>query len=137
MLCTTHNSCHCFCTIITGLLIGSCIGLAYRLSLIATILPFIYASLALGIIVLLFILFSYFCKSAQLNRFCLCKTCLISLIVGLIFSSIIALTISALPTGSFSIAILIGTIGFFFVETLLNVLFLISCLKIRNKDYCD
>ncbi len=119
-----NHFCCCIFNIIASLIAAVGIAGVFYTGLITSVTTLIYFSLVLGILGLIYILFTAFCGGRhQCNN--LKDSCLTAGIVGSIVTSIFALTITALTVGSLTVGILIGAVAFFLVTNLINFINLI------------
>lgn len=126
------NSNNCLAAIIIGVIAGVIIGLLFFFALIPGIITAIIVALIFAAISLILItIIAAFVEKDKEK--CVCKDgkCIVIGSLGTIVLGIIALAIT-LTTGSVGVAILIGLLGAFLVETLISVLFLGLCLVKAN-----
>ena len=128
----TNNKCCCIFTIIAILLTAAAIAAVFFSGLITSVATLLFFTLILGILGLLYILFTVFCGGRhQCN--CIKNSCLITTSVGSIVTSLFALTLSNLATFSVTVAILIGAVAFFLISNLINIINVIICNLCDNR----
>lgn len=128
----TNNKYCCIFTIIAILLTAASIAAVFFSGLITSVATLLFFTLILGILGLLYILFTVFCGGRhQCN--CIKNSCLITTSVGSIVTSVFALTLSSLATFSVTVAILIGAVAFFLISNLINIINVIICNLCDNR----
>lgn len=127
-------SCCCIFTIIASLLTAAGIAAVFFSGLITSVATLLYFTLILGIIGLLFILFTVFCGGRH-QCDCIKDYCLITTSVGSIITSAFALSLTTLATASITVAILIGAVAFFLISNLIALLNVIICKLCGHR--CD
>lgn len=125
--------CCCIFSIIAGLLLAAAIAGVFYTGRVVAISVLFYITLIIGILGLIFILFSILCSKKEHCK-CLDSLCLIPSLVGSIISSLFALTITTVSTGSFSVALLVGTVAFFLFFSIINILMELICLICSKKE---
>ena len=122
-MCTNRDNTTCCClfTIVGSLLAAAGIAAVFFAGLITAVAALLYITLILGLAGVLYLEISYYCSD---RRFCSCPidVCLIASSVGAIITSIFALTIATLASGSIPAAILVGAVAFFLIATIINIL---------------
>lgn len=130
---STNNPCCCLFSIVGTLLAAIGIAAIFYSGLITTIPILLYATLVLGILVLLYVFVTAFCggkhQCAILN-----DSCLITAAVGSIITSVFALAATSLVVGSLSVGILIGAVAYFLISNLFNIVNLI--IRKLCNGYC-
>lgn len=121
-----NNICCCIFTIITGLLSAAGIAAAFFAGLVVSIPVLLIVTLVLGIFSLLFVAFQFLCNREE-GCHCI-NSCLTASTVGAIVTSIFALALTALPTATIAVAILIGAVAFFLITNLVYLISAIICL---------
>lgn len=130
----TNNSCCCIFSIIASLIAAAGIAVVFYAGFITSIATLIYFTLILGVLGALYVLFTLFCGGKH-QCYAIQDSCLITTIVGSIVTSAIALSLTALPTLSITVGILIGAVAFFLITNLINLLTLLVNKSCRNR--CD
>ena len=115
-----NNLCCCIFSIIASLIAAIGIAAVFYTGLITSVATLIYFTLVVGILGLLYVLFTAFCGGRNSCN-SLKNSCLVPSIVGSIVTSIFALTITSLATFTFGTAILIGAVAFFLITNLINL----------------
>ena len=116
----TNTGCCCIYSIIASLIASAGIAVVFYAGLITSILALIYFTLVLGVLGILYIVFAVFfgrrhqCRSIQ-------DSCLITTSIGSIVTSAFALSLTALPTASLTVGILIGAVAFFLMSNLIAI----------------
>lgn len=126
-----NNLCCCAITVLSALLGAAGIAAVFFGGFIASITTLLVITLILGIISLLFIILNSVCNKKSCkdeNKFCLVQSS-----VGSIVTSLFALFLTTLPTGAFTVAILIGAVAFFLLLNLINILNLFLDSFDKNK----
>lgn len=127
----TNNFCCCIFTIIASLLAAAGIAALFFGSLISSVTTLLIVTLVVGILSLIYILFTAFCGGK-----CLCKqlldSCLLTTSVGSIVTSVFALTATSLAV-SLPTAILIGVVAFFLVSNLITLINIIVSNLCNDK----
>jgi len=116
----TNSSCCCIFSILSAILVGVSISAIFFTGLITSIITLVYITLVVGILALLYVLFTAF-YGGKRNCNSLNNSCLATTSIGSIVTSIFALTATSLATFSIPVAILIGVIAFFFISNLFNI----------------
>lgn len=129
-----NNACCCIYTIIASLLTAVGVAGVFYAGLIASITPLIYITLVLGVLGILYIVFSIFCGGKHA-----CKTiqnsCLITSSIGSIVTSAFALALTRVATGSLTVGILVAVVSFFLVSNLVTLVGILVSKSCHNR--CD
>ncbi len=128
----TNNPCCCAFSIIGALLAAVGIAGIFYAGLIVAIIPLVYVTLVLGILVLLYAFITAFCGGR--HQCAALDSCLISTAVGSVITSAFALAATTLPAASLTVGILIAAVAFFLVSNLFNIVNLI--IGKLCKGYC-
>lgn len=126
-----NNACCCVYTIIASLLAAVGIAGVFYAGLIASITTLIYFTLVLGVLGILYIVFSVFCGGKHSCKAIL-NSCLITTSIGSVVTSAFALALTSLATGSLTVGILIAAVSFFLISNLIalvNIIVSKSCHK--------
>lgn len=121
-MCTSREyKCCCLFTILTSLIVAGAIAAVFFAGIIPSIPVLLYITLIVGLAGLLYLEISYYCSEKKYCTYPVDK-CLIASLVGSVITSLFALTVTSLATGSIPVAILIGAVAFFLVSTIINIL---------------
>ena len=130
-----NNLCCCVFNIITSLIAGAGIAAYFFVGVLTSINALIYITLILGILGLLYVLFSAFGGSKRtcdsLKDSCLATSSVISIVL-----SSFALSFSSFPAVSIPVAIFIGALTFAFISNLINVIKVIID-KLCGRRCCE
>lgn len=129
-----NNACCCVFSIIASLLTAVGIAGVFYAGLIASITTLIYFTLVLGILGILYIVFSIFCGGKHQCK-AIQDSCLITTSIGSIVTSAFALALTTLATGSLTVGILIAAVSFFLITNLITLVNIIVSKSCHN--YCD
>lgn len=114
----TNNGCCCLFSIIASLIAAAGIAVVFYAGLVTSIATLIYFTLILGILGILYIVFSLFCGGKYQCQN-IQNSCLITTSIGSIVTSAFALSLTALPVVSLTVGILIGAVAFFLISNLI------------------
>lgn len=128
------DACCCIYTIIASLIAAVGIAGVFYAGLIASITTLIYFTLVLGILGILYIVFSVFCGGKHQCK-AIQNSCLITTSIGSIITSAFALALSTLATGSLTVGILIAAVSFFLISNLIALVSILVGKSCHNR--CD
>lgn len=132
-MCNKDNNAYCGAlTIISSLLGAAGIAAVFYTGIVTTITALTVITLVFGIISLLTLIISIYCNTDE-GCYCTSKNCLVPTLVGSIITSIFALTITTVATFSIPVAILIGSVAFFLISNLINLIRTIICMICIRK----
>ena len=118
-----NHFCCCIFSLIASIVTAIAIAGIFYTGLITSITTLVYFTLVLGILGLLYIIFTVFCGGKhQCNA--IKNSCLITTSIGAIVTSAFALSITLAPA-SITVGILIGAVAFFLISSLLTLVNLI------------
>lgn len=134
-MCTNkdNNLCCCIFNIIASLLVAAGVAAIFFAGLITSITFLLYITLILGILGIVTFLGLVLCSKKNRCE-CIENSCLVASSVGAIITSIFALAATGLATLSVAAAILIGSVTFFLIYTLISLINMLIC-KICKKEY--
>lgn len=120
--------------IIASLITAIGIAGAFFLGLIVSVPALVVITLILGITGIIAIVTILVCNKKYRCE-CLEDGCLVGSTVGAIITSVLALTLLALPTFTIGTALLIGSVAFFLVSQIISLVNLLVCRFCNDK--CD
>lgn len=114
------------------------IGIAglFFASVFRGIIILVFITLALGLIGLLYIILTLFCKDKD-KCYCLKKSSLVPAVIGALITSIIALFGGTLVTASEAVGLFVIALLFFMVFLLIKYFFWFVSLFCKKCDYCS
>ncbi len=116
----TNNECCCIFSIIASLIAAAGIAVVFYAGLITSIITLIYFALILGVLGIIYILFTVLCGGRHQCK-AIKESCLITTSIGSIVTSAFALSLTALPVASLTVGILIGAVAFFLMSNLITL----------------
>lgn len=128
----TNSICCCIFSIITTLIAAVGIAGVFYNGLIASVATLLYFTLILGVLGILYIVFTVFCGGRYQCK-SIKDSCLITTSIGSIVTSAFALSLTTLATGSITVAILIGSVALFLISNLINLVNVIVNKLCNNR----
>ena len=131
-----NNICTCIFNIIASLVVSAGIAAVFFAGLVTSIITLVIITLILGGLTLIGLVFNVLCGRRR-NCECLDNSTLPASAIGAIITSIFALTLAALTSGSIPAAILIGAVAFFLFSLIIGIADFLICLFCNNRCYKD
>lgn len=119
-MCCKDKDCF-WVTLISNIVIASGIAGAFFAGILPSVLLLIFATLGLGVLIILIAIFRSICKKCIKQD----EKCFTLVGIGAIIISVVALLAPVLVTGAESVALLIGAVAFFFIWSLLELIKLV------------
>lgn len=127
-----NNICNCIFNLLASIVSAIAIATLFYAGLISSILVLVYITLVVGILGLIYFIFSIFCNKKKVCN-CIDKSNLVPNSIASIILTIFALTVSSLASSSIATAILIGSIAYFLISNIFSFINLLICDLCSNR----